>query len=877
MEERNEEDKLLRSVALQNARSIPIARQRAEEQSLLAGQTLRDSASRLQIALAAGQLGDWSWDAAADHVTLSPRAADILGFAPDALVTRAHVREVVHEDDVEQARQAVDRALVEHSVYSTEYRVRHPKRGLRWVAARGLGTYAHDGTIAGMIGVFQDITERKSAEQALHETQQRLQMAIEAGQMGHWEWIVASGKVHWSPALEAIHGLAPGTFGGDFAAFKRDIHPDDFKKVLTSIQASIDNKSDYHVEYRIIKPDGNICWIEARGKLLLDAQGNPERMAGICMDATARKLAEEKLQDETRVLELLNETGTVLASKLELRALLQAVTDAATQLSGAKFGAFFYNTTDENGDALMLYTLSGAPIEAFAKFGHPRATPLFGPTFNGDPPIRSDDVLQDPRYGRWSPHHGMPPGHLPVRSYLGVPVVMSSGEVIGGLFFGHPQTGVFTERTERLIVGIAAQAAVAVENARLYEATQKASEERRDLLESERTARADAERANELKDDFLATLSHELRTPLNSILGWAQVLKMSATSGDVARGLDAIERNARLQAQLIEDLLDMSRITSGKMRLEIEPVELVPVIENAIETIRPAAEAKQIRIERSLDPGAGPVFGDPSRLQQVIWNLVSNAVKFTPKGGKVQVLLELVNSHIEISVADTGIGIKPEFLPYVFERFRQADATTTRAFGGLGLGLAIVKHLVELHGGSVLVRSAGPGQGTTFCVHLPMTVLHHPEETGDGVHPKAPAVTSDFKHSDLSGLKVLVVDDESDALELVRRVLEECHAQTFTASKAVDALAIVEREKPDILLSDIGMPGMDGYELLRRVRGLGVGRGGQLPAIALTAFARSEDRTRALRAGFLVHVSKPVEPSELVATVASVAGRTGVG
>jgi signal transduction histidine kinase/CheY-like chemotaxis protein len=451
---------------------------------------------------------------------------------------------------------------------------------------------------------------------------------------------------------------------------------------------------------------------------------------------------------------------------------------------------------------------------------------------------------------------------------------MNSGEVIGGLFFGHPETGVFTERTERIIVGIAAQAAVAVENARLYEAAQKASEERQGLLESERAARTEAERANELKDEFLATLSHELRTPLNSILGWAQVMKLSVTAADLQRGLEAIERNARLQAQLIEDLLDMSRITSGKMRLEIQSVELIPVIEAAIEIIRPAAEAKHIRVEKMFDPGAGPVFGDPSRLQQVIWNLVSNAVKFTPKDGKVQVLLERVNSHIEISVADTGIGIKPEFLPYVFERFRQADATTTRNFGGLGLGLSIVKHLVELHGGTVRVKSAGPGHGTTFSVHLPLTVVHRNDE-GERVHPKTPAVVSNFTRSDLSGLTVLVVDDEADARELVKHVLAECDAEVFTASTAAEALALIERERPDILLSDIGMPTMDGYQLLRQVRMLGASKGGQLPAIALTAFARSEDRTRALRAGFLVHVSKPVEPSELVATVASVAGRTG--
>jgi PAS domain S-box-containing protein len=594
-------------------------------------------------------------------------------------------------------------------------------------------------------------------------------------------------------------------------------------------------------------------------------------------DITERRHAEEALRDETRVLELLNKTGASLASKLDLQSLVQAATDAATQLSGAKFGAFFYNTTDERGDAFMLYTLSGAPREAFDKFGYPRATSLFGPTFKGDGPIRCDDVLKDPRYGKMGPHAGMPQGHLPVRSYLAVPVVSRSGEVIGGLFFGHPETGVFTERSEHIISGVAAQAAVAIDNARLYEAAQNAAREREMLLASERSARTEAERMSEMKDEFLATLSHELRTPLSAILGWSHILQRgTANEADLRKGLDVIERNARVQAQLIEDLLDMNRITSGKVRLDIQPVDPIAFIEAALETVRPAADAKGIRLEKLLDPAAGPISGDPSRLQQVIWNLLSNAIKFTPKEGKVQILLERVNSHIEISVADTGIGIKPEFLPHVFERFRQADGSTTRRFGGLGLGLSIVKHLVELHGGTVLVKSPGEGSGTSFTVHFPLPVVHKSAYNETRLHPKTskPAAV-DFKPLDLSGIKVLVVDDETDARDLVRRVLTECDAQVLTAATAAEALLLVEREAPHVLVTDIGMPDVDGFELLRRVRALGQTRGGKVPAIALTAFARSEDRTRALRAGFLVHVSKPIEPSELVATVASVAGRTG--
>ena len=634
---------------------------------------------------------------------------------------------------------------------------------------------------------------------------------------------------------------------------------------------------DYSVEKRFLRGDGEAIWCRATVTLLHDPAGQAFRCIKVIEDITGRRATEEAFHDETRVLELLNRTGTTLASTLDLQELLQAITDATTELSGAQFGAFFYNMVDAEGADYMLYTLSGAPREAFEKFGHPRATPLFGPTFRGEGIIRLDDVRQDPRFGQWGPHHGMPPGHLPVVSYLAVPVTARAGEVIGGLFFGHPRPGVFTERTERLVAGVAAQAAVAIDNARLYEAAQKSAEERSQLLESERAARAAAELASRMKDEFLATLSHELRTPLSAILGWAHLLRgPNVSPEDLRRGLDTIDRNARMQTQLIEDLLDMSRITSGKVRLDVQPVQPSAFIEAALETVRPAAEAKGIRLVTLLDARAGPIYGDPARLQQVVWNLLNNAIKFTPKGGRVQVVLERVSSHVELSVADTGIGIEPAFVDHVFERFRQADSSTTRQYGGLGLGLAIVKHLVEQHGGTVRARSAGKGQGATFSIHLPLAVVHGEASEPSRQHPRsAAAAPPTFRAVDLSGVKVLVVDDQADARDLVARLLEDCGATPLTAGGAEEALALVERERPDVLVSDIGMPDVDGYELLRRVRALGEARGGQVPAIALTAFARSEDRTRALHHGFRVHVAKPVDPAELIATVASVAGRTG--
>lgn len=878
----SDEQESLRSVTRQTAETILAARQRAENDLLrikealeLRTKELHEGAGRLQMALSAGHLGDWHWDAQSDQVSLSPPAAEVFGLAPGTIITWSGMRGMLHKDDAERARSAVEKAVAEHSDYDTEYRVTRPSGEQCWIAAKGRGTYSTDGPVTGMIGIVQDITERKRAEEALRETETRLRMAMEAGQMGAWEWSIGSGKVTWSPTLETIHGLPAGKFGGNFEDFQRNTHPDDRESVLAAVRASLESRVSFQIEYRIIKPDGSIAWIEARGNVMADADGHPDRMAGLCMDATQRKIAEEALRDESQMLELLNRTGVTLASKLDLQSVVQAVTDIGTKLSGAQFGAFFYNVTDDKGDAFMLYTLSGATREAFEKFGQPRATPLFGPTFRGEGPIRIDDVLKDPRYGKWAPHHGMPQDHPRVRSFLAVPVASRSGEIIGGLFFGHSAPGVFTERAERIIVAVASQAAVAIDNARLYESAQKLAVEREKLLESERHARAEAERMSEMKDDFLANLSHELRTPLTAIVGWAQILRHgSRNEADLVRGLDTIERNARVQTQLIEDLLDMSRITSGKVRLDIQPIEPVLFIEAAIESVRPAADAKGIRLEKILDSMAGPISGDPNRLQQVIWNLLTNAIKFTPRGGKVQILLERVNSHIEISVADTGIGIETQFIANVFERFRQGDASTTRKYGGLGLGLSIVRSLVEMHGGTVQAHSSGVNQGATFAVHLPVTVVHR-HALGEGrVHPKSSiGASQDFRILDMAGTKVLVVDDELDSRELVKRVLSDCNAQVFTAGTAEEALRLIEQEHPDVLITDIGMPDVDGYELLRRVRELGPSRGGKVPAIALTAFARSEDRTRALRAGFMVHVSKPVEPSELVATVANVAGR----
>ncbi|WP_199332494.1 PAS domain S-box protein [Anabaena catenula] len=402
-----------------------------------------------------------------------------------------------------------------------------------------------------------------------------------------------------------------------------------------------------------------------------------------------------------------------------------------------------------------------------------------------------------------------------------------------------------------------------------------AEQEREKLLEREQAARAEAEAVNRIKDEFLATLSHELRTPLNAMLGWTQLLRSRKfDENTTARALETIDRNSRALAQLIEDVLDVSRIIRGKLRLNLRPVELVPLLEAAIDTVRPAADAKEISLNFQSDSAVGIVMGDANRLQQIVWNLLSNAVKFTPKRGRVEVQLERINSRVQIRVSDTGSGIDPDFLPHVFERFRQADSSTTRSHGGLGLGLAIVRHLVELHGGTVSVISQGIQQGATFIVNLPMKVVSINYDTAQPKLSIDPDASTNQQLSILEGLRVLLVDDEADARHLLTTILGEYGAQVMAVASAMEAISALRKFHPDILVSDIGMPQEDGYTLIRQIRTLSVEEGGRIPAVALTAYARTEDRTQALLAGFQLHIPKPVNPAELAVVVANLAGRT---
>jgi PAS domain S-box-containing protein len=630
-----------------------------------------------------------------------------------------------------------------------------------------------------------------------------------------------------------------------------------------------------------VRKDGARINVSLTISPIRNADGAITGASKIAHDITERRRADAALAalaEEGRALETLSRVGRSVASEYDLEVIVQRVTDAATELSGAAFGAFFYNVLGNDGQgSYWLHSLSGASREKFASFPMPRATEVFAPTFRGESNVRSDDIRADPRFGKNEPYHGMPEGHPPVASYLAVPVTSKSGEVIGGLFLGHPERGVFTERADRLVTGIAHQAAIAIDNSRLVQALKdreaKLSQlltEREGIVTSERAARTEAERLGQLKDEFLATLSHELRTPLNAVQGWTQILLHGSKTEEQAHALTVIDRNVRAQSKIINDLLDMSRIISGKVVLEVQSLMLHEIVQASLDTVRQMAESKRVRINAVLDSTLGVVRGDPNRLQQAFWNLLTNAIKFTPAGGRVQVVLERVNSHVEISVEDSGIGIPADFLPFIFDRFRQADAGTTRRFGGLGLGLSIVKHLIELHGGNVRVKSRGENMGSTFIVMLPVShVQQAPEVAADARTEQTAAALDVVDLPRLEGARILVVDDEVDGRSLLVRLLSDRGAMCSEAHGAHAALVKLEREAFDILLSDIGMPDMDGYELIRRARSLDNGRNSPLPAVAITAYARAEDRQRSLLAGYQAHLTKPIEARELVATVAA--------
>ena len=784
------------------------------------------------------------------YVFVSRAYGQMLGRDPREIQGRSIV-EVIGEEGFATIKPHIDKVLAGAAVeYEDD------------VTFAGVGTrrlqvqYRPDVDAQGVIGWIAsmvDITERKAMRDARALLASIVESSYDAIITKDLNGIVTS----WNAAAERLFGYAAHEMIGQ--PIRRLIPADRQSEEDAILERLRRGERIAHFETIRIGKDGRPLNISLTISPLRDATGATVGASKIARDVTDVRTAEAErvrlLEENAAVTEALNNVGTMVASDLDRDKVVQAVTDVATELTTAAFGAFFYNVSNDAGESYMLYTISGVPRDAFDAFPMPRNTEVFEPTFKGLGAVRSADIRQDSRYGHNPPHHGMPEGHLPVRSYLAVPVKSRSGSVIGGLFFGHPEVGRFTDHHERLAVGVASWASVALENARMYSLVHE---------------------ANRLKDEFLASLSHELRTPLNAVLGYARMLRAGVVSpARQARAIETIERNATSLTQIVEDVLDISRIISGKIRLDVQPVDFPQVVHTAVDAVTPAADAKGVRLETVVDPQASPVSGDPERLQQILWNLLSNAVKFTGRGGRVQVRLSRVDSHVEISVADTGIGIDRTFLPHVFERFRQADASITREHGGLGLGLSIARQLAEMHGGTLEAASGGRGQGATFTLKVPLMIVHPAHEESARAHPRTAAGPQAIPVGDLRGVHVLAVDDDGDALTLVAEVLEAAGARVSTSATAEDAIRIIEAELPQVLVADLGMPRVDGFQLIERIRGHRSPLVRHVPAAALTAYARSEDRVRALRAGFQIHLAKPIDPAELITAVGALARRFG--
>jgi PAS domain S-box-containing protein len=639
------------------------------------------------------------------------------------------------------------------------------------------------------------------------------------------------------------------------------LHHEDATRSEETFAAAHRERRSYRTEYRLRAASGDYRWCVETGTPRWSASGQFLGMIGSVVDIADRKRSEQALASEKRALELIA-TGSPMPEVLDA-----IVRGAEAQSSDGMLCSIML--LDEAGERLVEGVAPSLP-DAYNRAVEgiligPRAGSC-GTAAYERRRIDVTDIAVDPR---WEDYRALAAEH-DLRACCSTPILRADGQVLGTVAFYYRTPREPSVHDIELARSATHLAGIVIEKHHV-------DQRLRHSLEAEQRARSDAERASRTKDDFLATLSHELRTPLNAILGWTQIVTRKADLvPDLKKAMDVIERNARAQAQIIDDLLDMSAIVSGKVRLEVERLELATVVRAAVEAARPSAAARRIELLSVIDDASDLVVrGDAGRLQQVLWNLVSNAVKFTPPDGRVEVRLQRADAHARISVIDTGEGIRAEFLPNVFDRFRQADASSTRRHGGLGLGLSIVKQLVELHGGTVAVSSEGAGRGSTFTVSLPLRagVNASASERSVLLASDEPGVSSGGV---LRGLRVLVVDDDEDARDLVTRLLSERGAQVVQAANAAQGFELTSAQRFDVIVSDIGMPGEDGLSFMRRVRALESDERGVTPAVAVTAYARPEDRTMAMRAGFQMHLAKPVEPAELLAVVSKLA-RSGPG
>lgn len=705
------------------------------------------------------------------------------------------------------------------------------------------------GQVERLLCVSRDITERMRIENERKQAEKHLSAIFSKALVGLSEISLNGQFLRVNDELCRVLGRSRQEL---LAMRVVDVtHPDDVSKNLEAFGTLVQTGEPVSIDKRYLRPDGTIVWANSSLTRLNDDQGRPSAVLAVTVDLTDRKQAEverEKLLANERnyanQLQGLTTAALAINSALSVEEVLQIITNQAALIIRAHQSVASL-TIDQNWAQAITATHLSDKYAQWRNYDEkPDGSGIYAYICHLNRPMRMTQAELE-AHPRWKGFGKAADKHPPMRGWLAAPLVGRDGKNIGLLQLSDKYEGEFTDADESILVQLAQMASVAIENAQLYEAEQQA----RSTAEA---AREEAQSANRVKDEFLAVLSHELRSPLNPILGWTKLLQAGRLDpAKTKQALATIERNAKLQTELIQDLLDVSRILRGKLSLNVRPVDLVLVVEAAIETVRLAAEAKAIKIQTILDCDSGHVTGDSSRLQQVVWNLVSNAVKFTSPGGQVKVHLSCEGDQAQITVTDTGKGIHPEFLPYVFDYFRQEDGATTRKFGGLGLGLAIVRHLVELHGGTVEVDSPGEGQGATFTVKLPTSTKR------EQINSELRSSLTDYS---LSGVRVLVVDDDLDMRDIITFSLQQADAEVVTVASAAKAVEALAQFQPDVLVSDIGMPEIDGYMLLRQIRSMPPEQGGRVPAIALTAYAAEFDQKQALKAGFQRHLSKPIEP-----------------
>jgi PAS domain S-box-containing protein len=744
-------------------------------------------------------------------------------------------------------------ALSSEGEYRGEILSRCKDGEVRHIELSAFATRDEDGKPICYVGIKRDITDRKQAEEALRRTELELTDFFENATIG-LHWVGPDGTITRvnQAELDLLGYTREEYVGHHIAEFHADQEVSE--EILRRLKAG-EVLHDYEARMR--------CKDDSIKHVRINSSGyweNGQFVHSRCftLDITDRKRTESRLALQYAVTR-------ILADCTDFNEATRQILSAACEHLDWDLGAFWIVDGDDRLHCLDLCKKPGTNVDEFERLTRnitfTKGVGLPGRVWATGKPARISNVTNDPNFPRAPVAE-----KVGLQGAFGFPILLDD-EVLGVLeFFSHEIKDPDDELL-RMVSSVGGQIGQFTKRKRV-------EEERADFLERERSARTDAEKANRLKDEFLATVSHELRTPLNAVIGWSRMLRSGRLDVEsAAHALEVIERNAWAQKQIIEDILDVSRVITGKLQLTLGPVDLVAVVDAALDAVRPALEAKQIRIETTIDAGLRIISGDADRLQQVIWNLLSNAAKFTPTGGKIDVRVSYDETYVQISVSDTGPGIDPAFLPHVFERFRQADGSTTRTHGGLGLGLAIVRHLVELHGGIITAENRNDGPGAVFSLKLRLPTgelrketLAHAGNTFSEVEAE-PVV--------LNGLRVLIVDDEDDTLDLVTMELTQHGASTTAASSAKEALELLEQNEFDLLISDIGMPGMDGYSLIREIRKQEAGKERRVPAVALTAYASVQDRMRAILAGFNTHVAKPVEANELVTVVGGLTGRLG--